>query len=92
MKSIKQSFEKMARIGLTYYYCFRDKKTPSKPKKIIIGSVMYFLFPLDLIPDLIGPIGYVDDVSIFILALLTIKKYINDEHIEKANHFFKNKK
>ena len=87
-----KTFEKLAKFILTYYYCLKDSKTPSKEKKIIIGSLIYLLFPLDIIPDLIGPLGYTDDLGILALALFSLSRYCTEEHKIKADNFIRNYK
>lgn len=34
-------------------------------------GVLYALFPIDLIPDILGPIGWVDDIGILAIGFLT---------------------
>tara|TARA_B100001013_G_C24302433_1_gene321343 strand:- start:368 stop:538 length:171 start_codon:yes stop_codon:yes gene_type:complete len=38
-----------------------------------LGAVIYFLNPIDLSPDMIPGIGYVDDVSIIAFVLNSIR-------------------
>ena len=54
-------------------------------KAIIIGSLGYFISPIDLIPDTIPVIGYFDDVSILMLAFYRIHSNIDDETKNKVN-------
>jgi uncharacterized membrane protein YkvA (DUF1232 family) len=44
------------------------------PKAALILALVYFVFPLDLIPDIFGPFGRVDDLLIFGLALWRVMK------------------
>jgi len=53
----------------------RYKKIPSKSLLLIIAALLYFLNPLDLIPDLVPLSGLIDDAGI--LALV-IKQIHND--------------
>jgi uncharacterized membrane protein YkvA (DUF1232 family) len=34
----------------------------------LAAGVLYALFPLDLIPDLLGPLGWVDDIGVLFVA------------------------
>lgn len=56
------------------YLALRDKQTPL-PAKILAGiTVGYALSPIDLIPDFIPVLGYLDDLLILpALAALTIR-------------------
>jgi uncharacterized membrane protein YkvA (DUF1232 family) len=41
-----------------------DTRVPAKAKAKIVGGILYFLSPVDLIPDFIGPLGFLDDVAV----------------------------
>jgi uncharacterized membrane protein YkvA (DUF1232 family) len=34
------------------------------PLALIVGAVLYFVVPVDLVPDALGAIGFVDDVTV----------------------------
>jgi uncharacterized membrane protein YkvA (DUF1232 family) len=44
------------------YLAFKDRRTPWYVKAFLILIVAYVLSPIDLIPDFIPVIGYLDDV------------------------------
>ena len=39
---------------------------------LIIGALLYFLVPIDMIPDFIPATGFVDDVAVILLVFKTI--------------------
>lgn len=41
-----------------------DTRVPARAKAKIAGGILYFLSPVDLIPDFIGPLGFLDDVAV----------------------------
>jgi uncharacterized membrane protein YkvA (DUF1232 family) len=56
------------------YLAARDKRTPWYAKAVTAIAIGYTLSPLDLIPDFIPVIGFIDDLLIVPgLILLTIK-------------------
>ena len=57
-----------------YRLVMRDARTP-KPSKILLGlALAYALSPINLVPDFIPVIGYVDDLIIVpILVILALK-------------------
>jgi uncharacterized membrane protein YkvA (DUF1232 family) len=60
-------------------YVYRHKKTPWYAKLSIIITLGYLLSPIDLIPDCIPVLGYLDDLIIVpLLILLSIKLIPND--------------
>ena len=53
-----------------YWSLFWDKKAPILPKVLLVLAVIYFLSPLDLVPDFAIPgLGYIDDLVLLVLAL-----------------------
>ena len=40
----------------------------------IVGAVVYFLVPLDLIPDFLGPVGYPDDAAVIVWVIGLVKE------------------
>ena len=56
------------------FLCLKDKETPFIAKLIAAITVGYALSPVDLIPDFIPVLGYLDDVILLpALIALTIK-------------------
>ena len=50
------------REGVALWFAARDPRTPLWPKLLCAFVVAYALSPIDLIPDFIPVLGYVDDV------------------------------
>ena len=48
---------------------------PWRTMTVVIGAVVYFVNPLDLIPDVIPGIGYLDDAAVvgFVIASIQIE-------------------
>ena len=71
--------------ALILYYAI--PKVSLVDKAIIIGSLGYFISPLDIIPDFIPVIGLADDIAVLMWAFYRIKSNatnIDDEVKEKA--------
>ncbi|MDA3886810.1 MAG: DUF1232 domain-containing protein [Candidatus Delongbacteria bacterium] len=70
------------------YYAYQNPKTALLPKIIIFIALGYALSPIDLIPDFIPILGYLDDIIIIpTLIALSIKLIpidILDESRKKA--------
>lgn len=48
----------------------KDSRVPFRSKSIALAAVVYFMSPLDIIPEIIvGPGGYIDDIIFATLAL-----------------------
>lgn len=53
-------------------------------KAIIIAALGYFISPLDVIPDIIIGTGFIDDVSVMLIALRQVVKNITPEIKQQA--------
>jgi uncharacterized membrane protein YkvA (DUF1232 family) len=53
---------RIKRDGLTLWFAARHPRTPWHAKALGVFVVAYALSPIDLIPDFIPVLGYVDDV------------------------------
>lgn len=70
-------------IGVKLFYTMRDSDTPAWAKTAIAGALIYFITPIDLLPDFI-PGGYVDDMGTLLAAFSSIRKHVKEEHQKKA--------
>ncbi len=73
------------------YICKRYTKIPMATVITLLAAVMYFISPIDIIPDFIPLIGHLDDMLVFAFvkdaAKIDIKKYekwrkINEKEAE----------
>jgi uncharacterized membrane protein YkvA (DUF1232 family) len=69
---------------LTLYYTLRDENTPLPAKAAIIAVLVYFVTPIDLIPDLLAIVGFTDDFGFLLAAWSKILSAIKDDHIKAA--------
>lgn len=54
-----------------------DKLDKLKCIAVVLGALLYFISPLDLIPDWIPVVGYLDDLAILLAAVPSaIKLYV----------------
>lgn len=70
--------------ALKVYYAMKSKDVPVKDKIILAAALGYFIAPIDLIPDIFGLLGIVDDGIILKWAYDRINAYITPEMIEAA--------
>ncbi|MFK8101724.1 MAG: YkvA family protein [Saprospiraceae bacterium] len=70
--------------ALLLYYAYRRKETPLWAKNIILGTLGYFLAPIDAIPDLTPFLGYTDDVGVLSFGLVTIAGFVNKDVRKQA--------
>jgi uncharacterized membrane protein YkvA (DUF1232 family) len=60
--------------------CALDPATPTKVRGILLGSLAYFVLPLDFIPDFLFGFGFTDDVAVLMAALTAIRSHITPAH------------
>lgn len=70
---------------LRSYYNGTYKEVPYKVIVAIVGVLIYWLAPVDLIPDVIPGIGLVDDAAVVSLALKLIKEDLDEYKRWKSN-------
>jgi uncharacterized membrane protein YkvA (DUF1232 family) len=56
----------------------RYRKVPMRSIVSIVGAIIYFLMPIDVIPDFIPVIGFVDDVFVIGLVLKQVSSDLED--------------
>lgn len=94
--SIKERIDKL-KINITrIYISMKSKETPWFAKAMGWFTLGYALSPVDLIPDFIPVLGYLDDLIILpFLAFLTIKlipKEVWDNSLEESKTIWQNGK
>jgi uncharacterized membrane protein YkvA (DUF1232 family) len=76
---------KSAKRQLTaVYYVYKEKQVTILPRIIIGITILYALSPIDLIPDFIPIIGYLDDLIIIPALIGLALKLIPAEIMEAA--------
>jgi uncharacterized membrane protein YkvA (DUF1232 family) len=68
----------------TLYLAYRDPRTPWLAKAVTLLVVAYALSPIDLIPDFIPVLGYLDDLIIVPAGIALALKMIPTEVITNA--------
>ena len=46
-----------------------DRRVPPWLKMIIPGTLLYLLFPIDIVPDIVPGLGQLDDIAVVLLGL-----------------------
>ena len=77
---------KVVYLALLLYYMLVDEAVDLKSKITIVAALGYFIFPFDIIPDLIPIIGFTDDLSVLMFALSVVRGKINETHRLKARN------
>nr|CAC86786.1 hypothetical protein [Pseudomonas putida] len=76
-KALKQQ------VMMLWFSC-RHPQTPWLPKVIAMIVIAYALSPIDLIPDFIPVLGYLDDVILLPLAIWLVIKLMPDHVLDEC--------
>ncbi|KWU49228.1 MULTISPECIES: YkvA family protein [Pseudomonas] len=70
LNAVRRWAKTLKRQTMVLWFCYRHPQTPWLPKWISVFVVAYALSPIDLIPDFIPVLGYLDDMIILPLGIL----------------------
>lgn len=76
LTNIKQRARRLRRETFALYLVARHPGTPWYAKLFVAGIVAYALSPIDLIPDFVPVLGYVDDLILLPLGIALAIKMI----------------
>ena|SRR5215217_8180819 len=78
IQSLKQRARELKRETYALYLACRDPRVPWYARILAVGIVSYALSPIDLIPDFIPVLGYLDDLILIPLGIALLLKMIPD--------------
>ena len=78
LSRLRQRARALKKDTYAIYFACRDPRTPWYAKLLAGGIVAYALSPIDLIPDFVPILGYVDDLIIVPLGIALAVKMIPD--------------
>jgi len=80
----KSAGENVVGKALMLYYAALSDKTPVAIKALIYGALGYFIFPVDLVPDVIPFAGFADDLVALGTAIASASAYITPKVKKQA--------
>jgi len=86
VESAKKNAAHLKREIIAVYYAYRDPRTKLLPKILIACTLGYLLSPIDLIPDFIPLLGYIDDLIIIPALIFISVRLIPDDVMADARH------
>ncbi len=96
MEKIKSWAKKLKRQIFILYFAYKDERVPWYAKLFSAGVVAYTFSPIDLIPDFIPILGYLDEVILvpigIMFAMKMIPKAVLADCEVKAEELMKNGK
>ena len=89
LDALKLRARKLKKETLALYFAYRDPRTPWYAKALSLAVLAYALSPIDLIPDFVPVLGYLDDLIIvpagIALALRLIPAGVMDDAHRSAD-------
>ena len=83
LTELKQRVRHLKAETFALYLAARDPRTPWYAKLLVAGIVAYALSPIDLIPDFVPVLGYLDDLILIPIGIaLAIKLFPHSVLVE----------
>ncbi|MDH5301992.1 MAG: DUF1232 domain-containing protein [Gammaproteobacteria bacterium] len=76
LDGLKQQARRLKRECYALYFAARDPRTPWYAKMVVAMVVAYAFSPIDLIPDFIPVLGYLDDLLLLPLGIMLAIKLV----------------
>jgi uncharacterized membrane protein YkvA (DUF1232 family) len=76
LAELKQRARRLRAETVALYLAARDPRTPWYAKWLVAGIVAYALSPIDLIPDFVPVLGYLDDLILIPMGIAFAIKLI----------------
>lgn len=71
------------------YFCAMDQRTPRRARGLLLAALVYFITPIDMIPDMIVGLGFTDDAAVLATVISIIASHMKPEHRQKAVEILK---
>ncbi len=84
LSSLKQRARHLKSETLALWFAARHPGTPWYAKLLVAGIVAYALSPIDLIPDFIPVLGYLDDLILIPLGIVLAVRMIPRPILEEC--------
>lgn len=77
------------------FYLLKDRTVPLRKKALVVFGIVYLFLPVDLIPPILFPFGFLDDLILWVYILWHLKDQLDSywlgEKGEDLSKNFKNK-
>ena len=84
MQRLRDAARRLKAETLALYLAARDRRTPWYARLLVAAIVAYALSPIDLIPDFVPVLGYLDDVILIPLGIALALRLIPAEVMAEA--------
>lgn len=68
------------------WYLKKYRKIPARTIFALVAALLYVVSPIDVIPDFIPVVGYIDDAKVLMICLDSVRADLNDFRTWRAFH------
>lgn len=76
LSRLQTAARRIKRDVMTVYFAARDQRTPWAARVLALTVAAYALSPIDLVPDFIPVLGYLDDLILLPLGILLVIRLV----------------
>ncbi|MEG0391343.1 MAG: DUF1232 domain-containing protein [Anaerovoracaceae bacterium] len=58
-------------------FMMKDKSVPKRKKALVVVGIIYLFLPIDLIPPILFPIAWIDDLILWIFILYHLRETLD---------------
>jgi uncharacterized membrane protein YkvA (DUF1232 family) len=91
VRRLKEWARRLVAEVVVLWFCTRHPRTPFIAKAVAVAVVAYAFSPIDLIPDFIPVLGYLDDLLILPIGIWLVLKLVPQDVLaecrEQAAHW-----
>tara|TARA_R110001583_G_scaffold1711_6_gene13293 strand:- start:465 stop:842 length:378 start_codon:yes stop_codon:yes gene_type:complete len=84
VSKLQEAARRIKHDAMTIYFAARDPRTPTLVRLLALVIAAYAISPIDLIPDFIPIVGFLDDVILLPLGILLVIKLTPKDVIEAS--------
>ncbi len=84
LETLRAWAHRLKRDGVTLWFAYRHPNTPLLAKALCVIVVAYALSPIDLIPDFIPVLGYLDDVILLPMLIWPAIQLVPEQVLAKC--------
>lgn len=84
------SFRLLARRFRAISAMMKDKTVPKRKKLLVVCGIIYLFLPVDLIPPVLFPFGFIDDIVLWIWILWHLKDTLDQYWVGETEQDFSN--
>ena len=84
MKRLKEWARRLKNDVVALWFCTRHPRTPFLAKALAAAIVAYAFSPIDLIPDFIPVLGYLDELILLPAGIWLVVKLVPEDVLEEC--------